>query len=209
MTTISKISFLTILFLTNITAVFGQTFNLSGTWRTDFGGTYTIRQNGEKICWYYSDLPRVHNVFCGVIAGNTISGNWLDPPGGQLEQAGQLALRIESNDRMVKISSTGDYGGSTWTRGTPAPSAQAPSAQPGWERVGIGDCSGVDVGSSQGFTPDNTKASAAPTAICWDGKTYNNRFANSGTAWCTYKSVPAGQCSGGSNPGVIYRAIAK
>jgi hypothetical protein len=63
-------------------------------------------------------LPRVINVFTGYAAGNTITGTWADLPGGTLQGSGTLALRIESQNRMVKIDQTGNYGGSVWTRGS-------------------------------------------------------------------------------------------
>ena len=73
-----------------------------------------------------------------------------------------------------------------------------------WLRVGTGDCSGLDVDSSEGSTPDPAKGRARYTAVCWDGKQYNNSF-SPGRAFCTYKDVDAGSCRGGANIGVMYR----
>ena len=57
-------------------------------------------------------MPTVANIFTGAISGSTISGQWVDLPGGQLLASGLLTLRIESNDRIVKVSSSITYGGS-------------------------------------------------------------------------------------------------
>jgi hypothetical protein len=95
-----------------------QTFNLSGSWRDDNGVVIPIRQVDERICWYANAMPRVQNVFCGLIAGDTITGEWMDLPGGQLQNAGQLAIHIESNNRLVKIGSSSPFAGSVWTRVT-------------------------------------------------------------------------------------------
>ncbi len=82
--------------------------------------------------------------------------------------------------------------------GPPAPNAGS------WVKVGTGDCSGLDVDSSEGSIPDVAKGRARYTAVCWDGKQYNNRF-NPGRAFCTYKDVDYGSCRGGANIGVMYR----
>ena len=75
-----------------------------------------------------------------------------------------------------------------------------------WQRVGTGDCAGYDVDSSDGFIPDNTKARAGHTAICWDGSSFNNIY-SPGRAFCTYKNITVDRCTGGSNTGVMYQAV--
>ncbi|MCK6685526.1 MAG: hypothetical protein L6R30_24265 [Thermoanaerobaculia bacterium] len=63
-----------------------------------------------------------------------------------------------------------------------------------WREVGTGDCTGSDVGSSQGPNPEANRCSPATaglTAICWG-------------SWCTYKNVPARSCTGGANPGRMF-----
>ncbi|MHB8789653.1 MAG: hypothetical protein ACYDBT_07205 [Desulfobulbaceae bacterium] len=77
-----------------------------------------------------------------------------------------------------------------------------------WHRVGVGDCTGHDVGSSDGVTPDESKALEGYTAVCWDGRELNNIY-NPGRPFCTYKNIDPDRCSGGGNPGVMYRAIAR
>jgi len=91
---------------------------LTGEWTSDNGGCYKIRQIGSQIFWSLDDQPRVINVFTGYIAGNIITGNWADLPGGNLQGSGTLALRVESNDRLVKIDQTGNYLGAVLTRGS-------------------------------------------------------------------------------------------
>jgi hypothetical protein len=77
-----------------------------------------------------------------------------------------------------------------------------------WEKVRVGDCAGHDVDNSIGFIPDDAKAKEGLIAVCWDGQTYNNSNEN-GRVFCTYKNIAAENCSGGTNLGVIYRAVAK
>jgi hypothetical protein len=75
-----------------------------------------------------------------------------------------------------------------------------------WQYVGTGDCGGSDIGESPGFTPNNKQPSIQPgyTAVCWDGKTYGH---NNGRVFCTYKSIAPERCTGGSNRGVMYKAV--
>ena len=75
------------------------------------------------------------------------------------------------------------------------PSSPPTPAGSGWESVGTGDCPGRDVASSTGPTPDPGKCNAGFdgfTAVCWSGA-------------CTYKNVATASCSGGANPGRMYR----
>jgi hypothetical protein len=89
---------------------------LTGAWKDDNGVTYCVQQSGNDVFWYMNDQPRVHNVFYGIMAGDYLTGQWADLPGGQLRGNGTLSLRIESNDRMVKIGQSAEYLGSEWTR---------------------------------------------------------------------------------------------
>ncbi len=75
-----------------------------------------------------------------------------------------------------------------------------------WVPLGIGGCNGGDVTTSKGGMPASarcTKAFAGKTAVCFDGSEYRNPT-GSGPG-CTYKSVRAEQCQGGSAPGYLYR----
>jgi hypothetical protein len=76
-----------------------------------------VRQIGNRVEWSMSDMPRVRNVFTGTITGNELTGTWVDLPGGQVETGtGTLKIRIESNDRLTKISSSVHYGAAVWIR---------------------------------------------------------------------------------------------
>ena len=94
----------------------GQTLDLTGAWQSEFGTTHLVRQIGNKIYWFMDNRPTVQNVFVGAVTGNTITGEWADLPGWQMQGSGILTLRIESNDRIVKISESANYRGSIWTR---------------------------------------------------------------------------------------------
>jgi hypothetical protein len=89
---------------------------LTGVWQDDNGGCYKIRQTDNRIYWGMDASPRAVNVFTGYLAGNTITGTWIDIPGGNTMGSGTLSLRVESNVRMVKIDQTGNYGANIWTR---------------------------------------------------------------------------------------------
>jgi hypothetical protein len=102
---------------------FAQSVDLTGFWRNanargDQYFPYRIRQIGNQVWWFADDLPRVANVFRGVIEGNILTGEWADLPGGELFNGGQLRLAIESNDRIVKIGESIPYGASVWVRQT-------------------------------------------------------------------------------------------
>jgi hypothetical protein len=76
-----------------------------------------------------------------------------------------------------------------------------------WELVRAGfDCPGHDIGETSGSIPEATKCLGAnTTAVCWDGGLFVNRSRSGG--WCTYKSVTADQCKGGTSPGQVYQCI--
>lgn len=87
-----------------------------------------------------------------------------------------------------------------------AASLVASPASAGWEYVGVGDCNGNDTGSSLGALPDQTRCTAgtAGTAVvCWDEAQYRNAKVHKPV--CAYKKVQAAQCTGGGNPGRLYR----
>jgi hypothetical protein len=82
---------------------------------------------------------------------------------------------------------------------TPASTEAAP-----WRLVGVGDCPGLDEGeTTPGSIPDDARAKAGYTAVCWDGETYTNKF-HGGSAFCTYKRISYDRCLGGENPGEMY-----
>jgi len=94
-----------------------QQEGLTGFWQDNSGGHYLIRQVGNRIYWVDDGRPKYLNVFVGTARGRIIDGEWVDLPGGQLDNSGTLQLRIESNDRLVKVNSGGvPFGGSVFTR---------------------------------------------------------------------------------------------
>lgn len=91
--------------------------DLTGFWEADGGAKYYLRQIGKNVYWSADAMPRVRNIFYGSIDGDVLSGYWIDLPGGEIETGtGELKLKIESNDKLTKISSTLAYGASTWIR---------------------------------------------------------------------------------------------
>src|SRR5262245_500850 len=81
--------------------------NLTGSWRDDRGRVALVRQVDSDVCWYVESRPgSQQEVFCGVIDRNTINGQWMDMPGGRQLTSGQLTLRVESNNRILKVRST-------------------------------------------------------------------------------------------------------
>jgi hypothetical protein len=94
----------------------GKVSDLTGSWRDENGIIYCMRQVGNELFWKMDDRPRVQNVFHGTISGNKITGKWADVPGGRIMNSGNLVLRIESGNRIVKAGQSSDYFGSVWTR---------------------------------------------------------------------------------------------
>lgn len=89
--------------------------NLSGTWRANNGGVYNVRQNGNNISWL-GQGSNWRNTFNGAIAGNQIQGYWQDAATSQTQNAGQMTLRIDSNNRMTLIRRTGAGSATIWYR---------------------------------------------------------------------------------------------
>jgi hypothetical protein len=103
--------------------------DLTGTWNSDDGGTYYLRQLGTVVHWYgerSANNPNWSNVFNGRIQGGVIRGAWTDVPKGQTMNNGQLRLRIKNGGNVLEAEhKTGGFGGSRWTRAgyvAPAPS---------------------------------------------------------------------------------------
>jgi hypothetical protein len=97
-----------------------QGIDLTGLWKDDTGGgaIYRLRQVGNRVYWIVDGSPMGSfvNLSYGEISGNTISGIWVDLPNSPSLGGGNIALRIESNDRLVKVSETAHYGAQAWTR---------------------------------------------------------------------------------------------
>ena len=97
----------------------GASMNLTGVWNCDDGGKYYIRQLGTAVWWYGEQDPNTpswSNVMHGTVSGNMIDAEWSDVPKGSVMQYGNLALQIESGNKLVALSKTGGFSGSVWTR---------------------------------------------------------------------------------------------
>lgn len=109
-----------LLFLGCYTLSYTQNYDLTGYWQSDnrTGVTHFIRQLNNEIYWYMSDAPNSFNVFHGTIVGNIITGKWIDLPGSTMLGEGTLAIRIESDNRLFKLSESGNqpYLAKVWTR---------------------------------------------------------------------------------------------
>lgn len=92
---------------------------LTGYWETETGGCYQIRQKDNKVWWTYEENTetRAKNVFFGEIFNRELIGHWCDLPSHSRNNCNeQLTLRIESNNRMVKIYESKSYTGNTWRK---------------------------------------------------------------------------------------------
>jgi hypothetical protein len=94
-------------------------WDLTGVWDCNDGGTYYIRQSGNTIWWFGEPSYEPggwSNDAKGVITANTIDLEWSDVPKGTNLNEGSLVLTIESNDRLTAQERTEGFGGSIWTR---------------------------------------------------------------------------------------------
>jgi uncharacterized membrane protein len=91
--------------------------NLSGVWRCNDGGTYTIRQSGLQIAWDAASGDAGKSwthVFNGASRGDAISGKWMD---NRTRGGGDLSVLMIDSKRLEKVPGTGEgFGGSVWTR---------------------------------------------------------------------------------------------
>jgi hypothetical protein len=102
--------------------------DLTGTWLSDDGGLYYLRQAGNTLWWagVSTESPRglndFHlglrwsNVFRGQLSGNVIDGEWADVPKGTILQSGHLTLVATSTAELRQSTATGGFGGKLWTR---------------------------------------------------------------------------------------------
>jgi hypothetical protein len=76
----------------------GPLRDLTGTYSTNDGGTYYVRQIGNNLLWVgvstNNDGRDYTNVFIGTIQGDTVTGNWADVPRGRTQNYGVLTLNI-------------------------------------------------------------------------------------------------------------------
>jgi hypothetical protein len=97
--------------------------DLTGTWSSDDGGTYYLRQIGEQLFWYGEAAetnPGWANVLVGTVQGQDVSGNWVDVPKGRAGSKGEIQLRIAPGQgKLGATRKTGGFGGTHWTRVEP------------------------------------------------------------------------------------------
>lgn len=112
---------------------------LTGTWRADDGGVYHLRQTGDCLWWFgtaYEDLDESGgrpswgwaNVAIGRIVDDVIYLEWSDVL-GEFPGRGTLTLRVsDGGDHIEKVDELrpGFFGGASWDRIRPEPSATAP-----------------------------------------------------------------------------------
>jgi hypothetical protein len=114
--------------------------DLTGAWRGDDSGVYYIRQVGDCVWWFGTEIVDIEpgltgqrgfaNVASGRVVGNRIDVEWADLPVGDILGGGGLTLLyFEENDQLVITQQRGDwqpFGASEFTRivskATPDPS---------------------------------------------------------------------------------------
>jgi hypothetical protein len=88
--------------------------DLSGTWTASDGGTYYIRQFGNRVVWFGERSNLFSNVFFGQRSGDVIDGRWSDVPKERTRGVGSLRLRVVDSNELRRISRTGGFGGENW-----------------------------------------------------------------------------------------------
>jgi hypothetical protein len=103
---------------------------LTGAWQGDDGGVYYIRQVGDCVWWFGTEVddvqsgrlgqPGFANVATGRVDGALIEVEWADLPLGDILGGGGLTLVYDvANDRLLITEQRGDwlpYGASMLTR---------------------------------------------------------------------------------------------
>ena len=112
---------------------------LTGAWQGDDSGIYYIRQVGECVWWFGTELkdiePRVTgqpgfaNVASGRVDGTDVVLEWADVPMGNILNGGGLTLVYdEQNDQLVITERRGEgepFGATTFSRIEPEATADA------------------------------------------------------------------------------------
>ena len=100
-------------------AIAPSSFNLTGVWKGDDGGSYYLTQQASRLIWYAEDdaqAPTWSHIAYGEVTGSEIAIKWADLPKGAARGSGLLSLKIEDPDHLVSLSSTGGFGGGKWSR---------------------------------------------------------------------------------------------
>lgn len=109
---------------------------LTGAWQGDDGGVYYIRQVGDCVWWFGTELADIEpgktgqggfaNVAAGRVDGTEIDLEWADLTIGNIVGGGGLTISIDQGgDRLEVTEQRGDwgFGGRTFSRIDPSPSA--------------------------------------------------------------------------------------
>jgi len=113
--------------------------DLTGAWAGDDTGVYYIRQVGDCVWWFGTELRDIKrgvtgqrgfaNVAAGRVDGNEIVVEWADVPMGNISNGGGLTLVYdEAADRLVITERRGDgqqFGATAFVRVQPEPSPDA------------------------------------------------------------------------------------
>ena len=110
--------------------------DLSGVWSGNDAGFYYVRQIGDCVWWFGTEVrdfePGVAgqrgfaNVAVGRVHGDTIDVEWADVPVGDIRGAGGLTIQVSDDGNTLTITEKlGEwtFGGSVFTRVEPEVSA--------------------------------------------------------------------------------------
>ncbi|MEV4460891.1 hypothetical protein [Microbispora sp. NPDC049633] len=101
---------------------------LTGTWLGDEGALYYIRHTGSTVWWAGLSVSSPQgsgdlnigtaftNVYRGRLMGDSVVGEWMDTPRGDVFQCGTMDLQIVPPDGMRRLRETGGFGGAAWRR---------------------------------------------------------------------------------------------
>ena len=111
---------------------------LTGAWRGNDGGVYYIREVGDCVWWFGTDLPDIDpgrmgqsgfaNVAAGRVDGTAMQVEWADLTLGNLVGGGGLTVAIdEGGDKLEVTEQRGDwgFGAKTFSRIEVTPGASA------------------------------------------------------------------------------------
>ncbi len=98
--------------------------DITGKWNGNDGGFYYIRQIGNDIWWFGTNMftagPEFNtfsNVLHGTRGGLTIDAKWQDVPLGDTKSKGDLSLTIApTGEKITKNSPSGGFGGNAWIK---------------------------------------------------------------------------------------------
>ena len=129
---------------------------LTGAWEADDGGTYYLRQMGDCVWWFGTELeevwageteqPGFANVAVGHVSGNEVRLEWADIPLGDILGGGTLVLQIgDDGNQLTKSSETGTgFGGVTWRRLAVVSSESVALLESGFDACALLDVADVE-----------------------------------------------------------------